>query len=82
MSLSPSPHDPLSSMNMVIVMMYGMNHCFIALVSIKYGDSDGTWIPDEYRYHINENGILDWYSYCQAYGIDWSYPSIVTQLGH
>ena len=38
---------------------------------------NGNWIPDEYRYHINENGTLDWYSYCHYYNIPWSWPEFL-----
>jgi len=38
---------------------------------------NGNWIPDEYRYHINENELLDWYSYCENHGINLPFPQVL-----
>ena len=40
-------------------------------------DNSGNWIPDEYRYHIEENNTMDWYSYCDYSGIIWYAPRIL-----
>ena len=38
---------------------------------------NGDWIPDEERYHINENGAMDWYSYSDLYHIAGTFPALL-----
>ena len=40
-------------------------------------DDGGNWIPDEHRYHGDENQIMDWYSYCQVHHINWGFPQLL-----
>jgi len=46
---------------------------------LVWHDSSGNWIPYEYReaYYSEENNPMDWYSYCDYLGIQWSAPRIL-----
>ena len=46
-------------------------------IDLVWHDQSGNWIPDEYRYHPNDNSILNWYSYCDLYGITWDLPRLL-----
>ena len=37
-------------------------------------DHHGEWIPDEDRHHPDENGLDNWYDYCDYHNIRWDYP--------
>ena len=77
MSLSFPSSDPLSSVEYYDCNDAWNEHIFYDLGLDQVWCINGNWIPDEDRYHINENDTLDWYSYCQAYGIHWSFPQLL-----
>ena len=55
-------------------------HTFYDLdLHLVWHDGSGNWIPDEYRYHIEENGALDWSTSCVYYGILWDAPRLLPQ---
>lgn len=57
--------------------LWNEHTCYELDLHLVWHDNSGNWIPDEYRYHYDENGTLDWYSYCDFYDIHWSAPRLL-----
>ena len=54
------------------------NQFYLWGLDLVWRDNNGHWIRDEYRYDPDDNLILDWYSYCDVYNIQWNYPRLLT----
>jgi hypothetical protein len=74
MSLSSPPFDTSSTIEHHDCNDIWNEQVFYDLGLDQVWCDNGNWIPDEYRYHIDENCTLDWYSYCRVHQINWPWP--------